>query len=77
MQVLDIFLSCHLGWTRSSVYGKAGCMSSSFWWNSEDFDNVILVKYPPPTLEEVYLDSGNAGPDNDDVEQTLRVRNRI
>jgi predicted alpha/beta superfamily hydrolase len=26
-------ISCYAGWTRSEVYGKIGCMSSSFWWN--------------------------------------------
>jgi len=26
-------ISCYAGWTRSTVYGKVGCMSSSFWWN--------------------------------------------
>jgi len=70
-------ISCYAGWTRSDIYGKAGCMSSSFWWNSEDFNNVILVKNPPPDNLEVYLDSGNAGPDNDDEAQTIRVRNHI
>jgi len=70
-------ISCYAGWTRSSVYGKAGCMSSSFWWNSEDFNNVILVKNSPPNNLQVYLDSGNSGPDNDDVTQTITVRNHI
>ena len=30
-------ISCYAGWTRSDVYGKIGCMSSSFWWDNEDF----------------------------------------
>jgi hypothetical protein len=46
-------------------------------WNSEDFDNTILVKYPKPSELYVYLDSGNAGPDNDDVNQTITVRNHM
>jgi len=53
-------------------------MSSSFWWNNEDFNNVVLVQRssPLPRLT-VYLDSGNAGPSNDDVLQTQRVRDHI
>lgn len=27
-------ISCYAGWTRSEVYGKVGCMSSSFWWDN-------------------------------------------
>ena len=26
-------LACYAGYTRPSVYGKLGCMSSSFWWS--------------------------------------------
>jgi predicted alpha/beta superfamily hydrolase len=26
-------VSCYAGWTRPDVWGYAGCMSSSFWWN--------------------------------------------
>eukprot|EP00026_Physarum_polycephalum_P012582 Phypoly_transcript_12904.p1 GENE.Phypoly_transcript_12904~~Phypoly_transcript_12904.p1 ORF type:complete len:355 (+),score=40.19 Phypoly_transcript_12904:86-1066(+) len=66
-------ISCYAGWTRSNVYNLAGCMSSSFWWNNEDFNGVILQKDSPPKQLEVYLDSGNAGPDNDDEAQTKTV----
>ncbi len=35
-------------------------MSSSFWWNNEDFNNKILTtSYNNKT--KVYLDSGDAG----------------
>jgi predicted alpha/beta superfamily hydrolase len=34
--------SCYAGWTRPDLYWMAGCMSSSFWWNNEDFNNTIL-----------------------------------
>jgi len=70
-------ISCYAGWTRAKTYSRAGCMSSSFWWNSEDFNNTILVKNPPPKQMTLYLDSGNAGPSNDDVTQTITVRNHI
>eukprot|EP00009_Paramoeba_aestuarina_P003539 CAMPEP_0201506858 /NCGR_PEP_ID=MMETSP0161_2-20130828/697_1 /ASSEMBLY_ACC=CAM_ASM_000251 /TAXON_ID=180227 /ORGANISM="Neoparamoeba aestuarina, Strain SoJaBio B1-5/56/2" /LENGTH=390 /DNA_ID=CAMNT_0047901081 /DNA_START=42 /DNA_END=1214 /DNA_ORIENTATION=+ len=72
-------ISCYAGWTRPSVYSTGGCMSSSFWWNSEDFDNTILNEYPPPDTSryQVYLDSGNQGGGQDDVEETIRVRDHI
>ena len=44
-------ISCYAGWTRASVYSRAGCMSSSFWWNSEDFNNDILVNRPAPSTK--------------------------
>jgi len=39
-------LSCYAGWTRPSTYWLAGCMSSSFWWNNEDFNTTILPTPP-------------------------------
>lgn len=54
--------------TRPSVYGKVGCMSSSFWWAEEDFlfrvlpSNLTASLSPlPPTASAVYLDSGTKG----------------
>ena len=42
-------------------------MSSSFWWNDEDFLNSILKLASKSYPESVfYLDSGDSGPDNDD-----------
>lgn len=42
-------------------------MSSSFWWNNEDFNTQILVKHPVPnTNVKIYIDSGDAGNSNDD-----------
>jgi len=71
-------ISCYAGWTRPNVWGISGCMSSSFWWNSEDFNNVILVNRAKPSKNSIfYLDSGNTGPSNDDVTQTIKVRDHI
>jgi len=70
-------ISCYAGWTRSDVFGRSGCMSSSFWWNNEDFDNVVLNKFQPPSKLVVYLDSGNSGIDDDDFNQTVAVRDHI
>lgn len=74
-------LSCYAAWTRPGVYAQAGCMSSSFWWADEHFNNVTLQK-PPPTGKanpEVnwYVDSGDSGPDNDDEAQTERVHQHL
>lgn len=66
-------ISCYAGWTRSSVYSKIGCMSSSFWWNNQDFNNTILNLRPIPKDTIFYLDSGDSGPDNDDETQTKTV----
>jgi len=70
-------ISCYAGWTRNSIWKRAGCMSSSFWWNDEDFNNVVTKKYPIPKNLFVYLDSGDAGQDNDDMKQTIRVRDHL
>lgn len=69
-------ISCYAGYTRPSVYAIAGCMSSSFWWNSEDFLGTVVKQHPTPapTGLHVYLDSGNTGPGNDSVTQTIDVR---
>lgn len=69
-------LSCYAGWTRPSEYAFTGCMSSSFWWNNEDFNNSVIPSAPPPHVG-MYLDSGDAGPDNDDVNQTQTVRDSM
>jgi len=74
-------ISCYAGWTRSSVYSSAGCMSSSFWWNSEDFDQKVLVTpgaSPATGGSRFYLDSGNQpAPNGDDELQTVRVREHL
>jgi len=66
-------VSCYAAWTRPSAWTTAGCMSSSFWWNSEDFRTVVIPSVPPPATTSLYLDSGDAGPDDDDKNQTLAV----
>lgn len=68
-------ISCWACYTRPEKWASCVCMSSSFWWNSEDFLNVIQNGTPPPTsASEFYLDSGDPG---DDHNQTVRVRNRF
>ena len=58
-------ISCYAGWTRSTVYGKVGCMSSSFWWDDNDFQKNILVNNSPSkdvSLAHTYMDSGTGEP---------------
>lgn len=45
-------------WTRPEVFGKAACLSASFWWNNRDMVRMVegaACPYPRPVL---YLDSG-------------------
>lgn len=70
-------ISCYAGWTRSNVYTKIGCMSSSFWWNNQDFNNTILNRPYIPSNIDIYLDSGDSGDSNDDVVQTQTVTKHI
>lgn len=52
-------ISCYGGWTRPTVYGKVGCMSSSFWWDENDFQNNVVPKSTPDAPHPVfYMDSG-------------------
>lgn len=52
-------ISCYAGWTRPSVYGRVGCMSSSFWWADEDFqNNVVPLSAPTKPVPRFYMDWG-------------------
>jgi predicted alpha/beta superfamily hydrolase len=48
-------------------------MSSSFWWNSEDFDKKILSTNKLHPGVQFYVDSGDSGPSQDSKNQTLTV----
>lgn len=53
-------ISCYAAWTRPTIYGKYGCMSSSFWWDDQDFQkNILLQIAPKEPLPSIYMDSGN------------------
>lgn len=68
-------ISCYAGWTRSSSYWGVGCMSSSFWWNSEDFAGKIMQDGKPTLSTQFYIDTGSdEGSDPvTQVNQTKRV----
>jgi len=55
-------ISCYAGWTRSDIYGKVGCMSSSFWWDDQDYQNNVVPQGCPTkagSMPQIYMDSGN------------------
>ena len=71
-------ISCYAGYTRPNKYAKIGCMSSSFWWNSQDFLHAVMQSHSAPYNKvQIYLDSGNEGPGKDDVTETIAVREKM
>lgn len=66
-------ISCYAAYTRPSLFLKSICMSSSFWWNGEDFDKKILSTQKMWSGLQIYLDSGDSGPSNDGKNQTVTV----
>jgi predicted alpha/beta superfamily hydrolase len=46
-------------WQHPDVFGRAICMSSSFWW-AERYAIGLVGTTSPPTLPALYLDCGNA-----------------
>lgn len=69
-------ISCYAGWTRSTIYGKVGCMSSSFWWDENDYQNRIIVTSLPSTqvpVPVVYMDSGTSGGDGSCAVYTSQI----
>lgn len=72
-------VSAYAGWTRPNTYDIAGVMSASFWWNSEDFNRVVLRNGTAARSKEqrtiFYLDSGTGTPpeSDDDEFETIRV----
>lgn len=75
-------LSCFAGWTAAATYDQAMCMSSSFWWNYEVFDDSIMVREPPPSPQDItfYVDSGTGdggSSGTDDEQETISVRTHL
>jgi predicted alpha/beta superfamily hydrolase len=52
-------------------------MSSSFWWNSEDFNSKVLSSEKVIPEVRFYLDSGDSGPSQDGKAQTVSVFNHM
>ena len=45
-------------WTRPDVFGKAACLSSSFWWGDRWAVKCVQASPPPEPRPFIYLDSG-------------------
>ena len=45
-------------WTRPDVFGKAACLSSSFWWNDRTAIRMVQTSPAPEPRPQFYLDSG-------------------
>lgn len=70
--------SCYAAWTRGSAWSPSICMSSSFWWNSEDFFSTVLEGAPPgaPSAHPLYIDWG-AAESSDQTTSNERVLERL
>lgn len=47
-------------WTRSDVFGKAACLSSSFWWANRHAVRLVQRDGCPEPRPLIYIDSGAA-----------------
>ena len=68
--------SCWAAWvTPAGTFDTAICMSSSFWWNSYDFNNTIVETSPTPLelTQRIYLDTGDQDGDTDIHPATIAV----
>lgn len=62
----------YAGVHHADVFGFIGALSPSTWWD----DRMILgevAAMPGVRPLRIYVDSGNAGPSNDDVENTAAL----
>jgi len=69
-------ISCYAGWTRRT-YKRVGCMSSSFWWNGQDFNKTVMTQQQSARTTLFYIDSGDSGNDSDGLAETLVVRDHF
>ena len=67
-------ISFYAGWTRPEVFGAVGCMSSSFWWDSESLTVAVETHSGPRPMARFYLDSGGL---QDGALQTFRMRDAL
>jgi predicted alpha/beta superfamily hydrolase len=64
-------VSVWAGLTHADTFGLIGALSPSTWW-----DNTWILgqsQAATPSIERIYLDSGNAGTSQDDVADTARL----
>lgn len=58
-------------WSRSDLFGKAACLSSSFWWANRHAVRLVCDGAMPEQRPFLYLDSGAA---HNPLEQDANVR---
>lgn len=67
-------VSCYGGWTRPATFGGVGCMSSSFWWDGEEFTETVEDFTGPKPPVRVYVDAGG---NNDGAADTNQFRDAL
>lgn len=50
--------SFYAAWMKPEIFGKAGCLSSSFWWANRWAVRLAQTAPPPTPRPYIYLDSG-------------------
>jgi predicted alpha/beta superfamily hydrolase len=63
--------SAYAGAVRGETFGLIGALSPSTWWDNNFL--VGAVQRGPGRPARMYLDSGDAGPSNDDVDNTAEL----
>jgi predicted alpha/beta superfamily hydrolase len=66
-------VSFHLARRNPAVFSKAGCLSSSFWWNNE----ALTVEVEQSTVHipvKLYVDAGTS---SDGLPQTTRMASAL
>jgi len=66
-------VSCYIARRNPTVFSKAGCMSSSFWWNNETF-TVQVEQYVGKVPGKFYIDAGTS---SDGLPQTQRMNTAL
>jgi predicted alpha/beta superfamily hydrolase len=66
-------ISAYAGVKRPDVFGLVGAMSPSTWWNGTVLIADVAAMPAAARPARVYVDSGDAGPSNDDVTNTTAL----
>jgi predicted alpha/beta superfamily hydrolase len=61
-------ITAYAGITHADVFSRIGVISPSTWWDNRYIIGAVTSSTQRPAL--VYVDSGDSGPDNDDVGNT-------
>jgi predicted alpha/beta superfamily hydrolase len=71
-------VSLHAGLTRPDVFGLVGALSPSTWWDGRVIlDEVAAMPSGSARPSRVYVDSGDAGPSRDGVEDTAELASAL